>query len=67
MIEQVTTWPEPASPANVMQFGQTVCVSFGRLSLMWTDPDEARQALSEALSKVVPLCMTDAQRIEDEL
>ena len=35
--------------------------------MTFPDVDMARQVLDEALSKVVPLCMTDAQRIEDEL
>ena len=66
MIEQVTAWPED-EPTQLHQFGQRTCVSFGRVSLMWRSADEARQALTEALSLVVPLCMTDRQKIEDEL
>ena len=51
-----------------VSFGEKVGNYVRPLTQMtFPDVDMARQVISEALSKVVPLCMTDQQRIEDEL
>ena len=66
---------DPGVTVSVHKSG--ICtVSFGEkvgphvrplMQMTFPDVDMARQVLDEALSKVVPLCMTDRQKIEDEL
>ena len=50
-------------------FGTRIGTEYVRseMAVICRDPDTLRALLDEALSKVVPMCMTDQQRIEDEL
>ena len=58
---------EPDASWVVIKFLSLPDTHNAKVRLFFPDADTARQVLTEALSKVVPLCMTDAQRIEDEL